>query len=126
MLAKLASGMNKPAQQTVVPSSSVNALINTLPIRKMKQLGGKLGISLQNDMGVNTGGDLLQFPEEKLQECYGVNTGTWMWNIARGIRGEAVEGRLLPKSHRSGKTFPGPRALKTIPAVQHWLNQLCE
>ncbi|GMI90780.1 Y-family DNA polymerase H [Hibiscus trionum] len=126
MLAKLASGMNKPSQQTVVPSSSVNGLLNTLPIRKMKQLGGKLGISLQTDMGVNTVGDLLQFPEEKLQERYGVNTGTWLWNIARGISGEAVEGRLLPKSHGSGKTFTGPRALKTVPAVQHWLNQLCE
>ncbi|KAE8715311.1 DNA polymerase eta [Hibiscus syriacus] len=126
MLAKLASGMNKPAQQTVVPSASVNGLLNTLPIRKMKHLGGKLGISLQNDMGVNTVGDLLQFPEEKLQERYGINTGTWLWNIARGISGEEVEGRLLPKSHGSGKTFPGPRALKTVPAVQHWLNQLCE
>ncbi|XVE94306.1 hypothetical protein REPUB_Repub01dG0269800 [Reevesia pubescens] len=126
MLAKLASGMNKPAQQTVVPFSSVKGLLNTLPIRKMKQLGGKLGASLQIDMGVNTVGDLLQFPEEKLQERYGINTGTWLWNIARGISGEAVEGRLLPKSHGSGKTFPGPRALKTVSSVQHWLNQLCE
>ncbi|KHG02850.1 DNA polymerase eta [Gossypium arboreum] len=126
MLAKLASGMNKPAQQTVVPFSSVKGLLDTLPIRKMKQLGGKLGISLQMDIGVNTVGDLLQFPEEKLQERYGINTGTWLWNIARGISGEEVEGRLLPKSHGSGKTFPGPRALKTVPAVQHWLNQLCE
>ncbi|PPD86445.1 hypothetical protein GOBAR_DD16630 [Gossypium barbadense] len=82
-----------------------------------KQLGGKLGISLQMDMGVNTVGDLLQFPEEKLQERYGINTGTWLWNIARGISGEEVEGRLLPKSHGSGKTFPGPRALKTVPAI---------
>ncbi|EOX96839.1 DNA polymerase eta, putative isoform 3 [Theobroma cacao] len=126
MLAKLASGMNKPAQQTVVPFSSVQGLLNSLPIRKMKQLGGKLGMSLQIDMGVNTVGDLLQFSEEKLQERYGLNTGTWLWNIARGINGEAVEGRLLPKSHGSGKTFPGPRALKTVSAVQHWLNQLCE
>ncbi|XWS67377.1 hypothetical protein CRYUN_Cryun04dG0002100 [Craigia yunnanensis] len=126
MLAKLASVMNKPAQQTAVPFSSVKGLLNTLPIRKMKQLGGKLGTSLQIDMGVNTVGDLLQFSEEKLQERYGINTGTWLWNISRGISGEAVEGRLLPKSHGSGKTFPGPRALKTVPAVQHWLNQLCE
>ncbi|XVF46076.1 hypothetical protein PTKIN_Ptkin02bG0259000 [Pterospermum kingtungense] len=126
MLAKLASGMNKPAQQTAVPFSSVKGLLSNLPIKKMKQLGGKLGTSLQIDMGVNTVGDLLQFPEEKLQERYGINTGTWLWNIARGISGEEVQGRLLPKSHGSGKTFPGPRALKTVPAVQHWLNQLCE
>lgn len=40
-----------------------------------KQLGGKLGDSLQNDLGVNTVGDLLQFSEQKLQERYGFNTG---------------------------------------------------
>ncbi|GMN56082.1 hypothetical protein TIFTF001_025178 [Ficus carica] len=126
MLAKLASGMNKPAQQTVVPFSSVKGLLDSLPIKKMKQLGGKLGSSLQSDLGVSTVADLLQFPEEKLQERYGFNTGTWLWNIARGISGEEVQGRLLPKSHGSGKTFPGPKALKTIASVQHWLNELCE
>lgn len=35
MLAKLASGMNKPAQQTVVPFASVKSLLDPLPIRKM-------------------------------------------------------------------------------------------
>ncbi|GAU50158.1 hypothetical protein TSUD_82470 [Trifolium subterraneum] len=126
MLAKLASAMNKPAQQTVVPHSSVAGLLESFPIKKMKQLGGKLGTSLQSDLGINTVGDLLQFSEEKLQQRYGINTGTWLWNIARGISGEEVEGRLLPKSHGSGKTFPGPQALKTIVSVQHWLNELCE
>uniref|UniRef100_A0A2P2IPL1 DNA polymerase eta n=1 Tax=Rhizophora mucronata TaxID=61149 RepID=A0A2P2IPL1_RHIMU len=126
MLAKLASAMNKPAQQTVVPFSSVKGLLDSLPIKKMKQLGGKLGTSLQNDLNVNTVGDLLQFSEEKLQDLYGTNTGTWLWNIARGISGEEVRVRLLPRSHGSGKLFTGPRALKTISSVQHWLNQLCE
>jgi DNA polymerase eta len=40
-----------------------------------KQLGGKLGSSLQDDFGIETVGDLLNFTEEKLQEHYGVNTG---------------------------------------------------
>ncbi|KAK2661873.1 hypothetical protein Ddye_000447 [Dipteronia dyeriana] len=126
MLAKLASALNKPAQQTVVPFSSVKGLLESLPVKKMKQLGGKLGASLQNDLGANTVGDLLKFSEGKLQELYGVNTGTWLWNIARGISGEEVQARLLPKSHGSGKSFPGPRALKTVDYVKHWLNQLCE
>lgn len=126
MLAKLASGMNKPAQQTVVTSASVQGLLEPLPVKKMKQLGGKLGTSLQDDLGVNTVGELLQFSEQKLQEHYGTNTGTWLWNIARGISGEEVKGRLLPESHGSGKTFPGLRALKTVESVEHWLNELCE
>uniref|UniRef100_A0A804KUL6 DNA polymerase eta n=1 Tax=Musa acuminata subsp. malaccensis TaxID=214687 RepID=A0A804KUL6_MUSAM len=126
MLAKLASAMHKPAQQTVVPSSSVKDLLASLPVKKMKQLGGKLGSSLQTDLGVNNVGDLLQFSQEKLQEHYGVNTGTWLWNISRGISGDAVVDRLLPKSHGCGKTFPGPQALKTIASVENWVNQLCD
>uniref|UniRef100_A0ACD5VJC1 Uncharacterized protein n=1 Tax=Avena sativa TaxID=4498 RepID=A0ACD5VJC1_AVESA len=126
MLAKLVSGMHKPAQQTVVPSSSVQDFLASLPVKKMKQLGGKLGSSLQDDLGVETVGDLLGFTEEKLQEYYGVNTGTWLWKTARGISGEEVEDRLLPKSHGCGKTFPGPKALKTNTAVKIWLDKLCE
>uniref|UniRef100_A0A0D9YF67 DNA polymerase eta n=1 Tax=Oryza glumipatula TaxID=40148 RepID=A0A0D9YF67_9ORYZ len=126
MLAKLVSGMHKPAQQTVVPSSAVQDFLVSLPIKKMKQLGGKLGSSLQDDLGVNTVGDLLSFTEDKLQEYYGVNTGTWLWKIARGISGEEVEDRLLPKSHGCGKTFPGPKALKNNASVKTWLDRLCE
>uniref|UniRef100_A0A0D3EU67 DNA polymerase eta n=1 Tax=Oryza barthii TaxID=65489 RepID=A0A0D3EU67_9ORYZ len=126
LLAKLVSGMHKPAQQTVVPSSAVQDFLVSLPIKKMKQLGGKLGSSLQDDLGVNTVGDLLSFTEDKLQEYYGVNTGTWLWKIARGISGEEVEDRLLPKSHGCGKTFPGPKALKNNASVKTWLDRLCE
>lgn len=90
----------------------------------MKQLGGKLGSSLEIDLGIKTVGDLLQFSESRLQERYGVNTGTWLWNIARGISGDEVKGRLLPKSQGCGKTFPGPRALRTIASVEHWLGEL--
>ncbi|KAL0363770.1 UNVERIFIED_CONTAM: DNA polymerase eta, partial [Sesamum calycinum] len=79
MLAKLASGMNKPAQQTVVPLSSVEKLLESLPIKKIQLItGNSLGESLEHlavDLGVNTVGDLLQFSEEKLQERYGINTG---------------------------------------------------
>lgn len=39
------------------------------------QLGGKLGKSLQEDLGVKTPSDLLPYTESKLQELYGVNTG---------------------------------------------------
>lgn len=124
MLAKLASGMHKPAQQTIVPASCVPELLASLPVKKMKQLGGKLGSSLENDLGIKTVGELLQFSESKLQELYGVNTGTWLWNIARGISGDEVKGRLLPKSQGCGKTFPGPRALRTIASVEHWLGEL--
>lgn len=46
-----------------------------------------------------------------------MHTSTWLWNIARGINGDEVESRVLPKSHGTGKTFPGLNCLKTIAAV---------
>lgn len=45
-------------------------------------------------------------------------SSSWLWNIARGISGEEVQARLLSKSHGSGKSFPGPRALKTVASVR--------
>ncbi|MBA0775583.1 hypothetical protein Gotri_010710 [Gossypium trilobum] len=131
MLAKLASGMNKPAQQTVVPFSSVKGLLNTLPIRKMKQLGGKLGISLQMDMGVNTVGDLLQFPEEKLQEQLGCGTlqeesVEKKLRDAFSLRAMVLERHFLALGVANGKFSAAKTGAEIGEMVQHWLNQLCE
>jgi len=49
-----------------------------------------------------------------------VNSSTWLSNITWGINGEEVQGRLLPKSHDAGKSFSGPRSLKTIVSV--WIS----
>jgi len=126
MLAKLTSSMHKPAQQTVVPSSYVPALLASIPIKKIGQLGGKLGKSLKEDLGVTTAADLLPFPEIKLQDLYGVNTGTWLWNVARGRSGDKVQGRVLPKSHSCSKTFAGPKSLKDMASVMYWLGEMAE
>lgn len=42
---------------------------------------------------------------------------TWLWRVARGMNGEEVEGRTLPKSHGCSKTFPGPESLKNLDTV---------
>jgi len=46
-LAKLATGRNKPAQQTIVPAASVPGLMQVLPIGKLRSLGGKKGALLK-------------------------------------------------------------------------------
>ncbi|KAL2633745.1 hypothetical protein R1flu_005224 [Riccia fluitans] len=124
MLAKLASAMHKPAQQTLIPSSEVETLFASMPTKKIKYLGGKLGRNLESDLGVKTMGDLLPYSEAKLQSMYGFNTGTWLWMAARGMNGDEVEDRTLPKSHGCGKTFPGPTALKDLDSIRYWLTAL--
>lgn len=71
--------MNKIKRDLVIRFLVLYLPINSHSCKEIfvfrKQLGGKLGSSLQSDLGVNTVGDLLQFSESKLQELYGINTG---------------------------------------------------
>ena len=47
MLAKMGSGRNKPNRQTVVPPGAIPALMTSLPLRKIRFLGGKLGDAVE-------------------------------------------------------------------------------
>ena len=56
ILAKLASGMHKPSQQTLVPLAAVPGLLQDLPISKLRQLGGKFGDELMASLNIKTVG----------------------------------------------------------------------
>lgn len=56
ILAKLASGMHKPSQQTVIPAAAIPALLNQLPVSKLRQLGGKFGDDLMAALAIKTVG----------------------------------------------------------------------
>uniref|UniRef100_UPI003AAEE7A3 DNA polymerase eta isoform X3 n=1 Tax=Centroberyx gerrardi TaxID=166262 RepID=UPI003AAEE7A3 len=124
VLAKLACGLNKPNRQTVVPLDSVAELFNTLPISKIRNLGGKLGASISETLGVENMGELTCFSQAQLGEHFGEKTGPWLYDMCRGIEFEAVKPRQLPKSIGCSKNFPGKTSLATKDQVQHWLNQL--
>lgn len=57
ILAKLASGMHKPSQQTLVPLAAVPGLLQDLPISKLRQLGGKFGDELMASLNIKTVGE---------------------------------------------------------------------
>ncbi|PIO32268.1 hypothetical protein AB205_0193580 [Aquarana catesbeiana] len=75
VLAKLACGFNKPNRQTILSQSSVPELFNQLPIGKIRHLGGKLGTSIKDILGVEYMGQLTQFSESHLQSHFGDKTG---------------------------------------------------
>ncbi len=56
ILAKLASGMHKPSQQTVVTLDCVSGLMAALPIPKLRQLGGKFGEEVMAALKISTVG----------------------------------------------------------------------
>lgn len=124
VLAKLACGLNKPNRQTVVPLDSVPELFNSLPIGKIRSLGGKLGTSITETLKVDNMGDLTRFSRAQLGQRFGDKTGQWLYDMCRGIEFEPVKPRQLPKSIGCSKNFPGKTSLATKEQVQHWLYQL--
>nr|AAI15308.1 Zgc:136881 [Danio rerio] len=124
VLAKLACGLNKPNRQTVLPLSSVPQLFSTLPISKIRNLGGKLGSSITETLSVENMGDLTRFSRAQLEQHFGDKTGPWLYDLCRGIEFEPVKPRQLPKSIGCSKNFAGKTCLRTKQQVQYWLHQL--
>ncbi|KAM6956307.1 DNA polymerase eta [Aplochiton taeniatus] len=124
VLAKLACGLNKPNRQTVIPLDSVSELFNSLPVGKIRSLGGKLGASITETLEVENMGDLTRFSRAQLEQHFGDKTGPWLYDMCRGIEFEPVKPRQLPKSIGCSKNFPGKSSLATKEQVQHWLYQL--
>ncbi|KAF4523810.1 hypothetical protein B566_EDAN008045 [Ephemera danica] len=135
-LSKLVCGLHKPAKQTVLPFDQIHYLYSTLPVQKVRSLGGKLGENLVQVLGVSVMADLARFTEAELCQKFDHKTGqincpalcqhsvSWLYNIARGIDNEPVNARLLPKSIGCCKRFPGRTALRTQQEVQHWMKEL--
>lgn len=124
VLAKLACGLNKPNRQTLVSHGSVPQLFSQMPIRKIRSLGGKLGASVIEILGVEYMGELTQFTESQLQNHFGEKNGSWLYAMCRGIEHDPVKPRQLPKTIGCSKNFPGKTALATREQVQWWLLQL--
>ncbi|XP_053457510.1 DNA polymerase eta isoform X2 [Nycticebus coucang] len=126
VLAKLACGLNKPNRQTLVSHASVPQLFSQMPIRKIRSLGGKLGASVIEILGVEYMGELTQFTEFQLQSHFGEKNGSWLYAMCRGIEHDPVKPRQLPKTIGCSKNFPGKTALSTREQVQWWLLQLAQ
>ena len=54
----MACGLHKPNKQTILSLSSVEELFATIPIKKVRNLGGKLGRKLKEDFGIKYMGEI--------------------------------------------------------------------
>lgn len=126
VLAKLACGLHKPNKQTVLTESGIPILFATLPIHKLRNLGGKLGQDIQELLQVEVVADLLRFSQDQLTAQFGHKTGTWLYQLVRGVDHEPVTPRKLALSIGCGKNFRGKLALDATSKVKHWLEQLSE
>lgn len=77
ILAKLVCGMNKPNKQSVLAKHTVDILYKTLPVKKVKHLGGKFGLSVCGALKINNMYELQKFSEKELQAKFDEKNGTW-------------------------------------------------
>ncbi|XP_052848345.1 DNA polymerase eta [Drosophila gunungcola] len=125
ILAKLAAGMNKPNKQTILPLAETAALFDSLPVGKIKGLGGKFGEVVCETLGIKFLGQVVRFTEAELQRKFDEKNGlTWLFNISRGIDLEAVTPRFYSKSIGCCKKFPGRNNITGLKTLQHWLGEL--
>lgn len=125
-LAKLCAGQNKPNGQTVLPRCALAELYSSLPLTKVRGLGGKLGEALVAGLGVATMAALVALPRAAVEAATDPKTAAWLALLCQGQDGEEVKERELPKSIGCGKNFRGPDMLDTEGKVRRRLGALVE
>ncbi|KAK4303638.1 hypothetical protein Pmani_024362 [Petrolisthes manimaculis] len=130
MLAKLTCGLHKPNQQTLLPQGAVQGLWEGMEVGRVRNLGGKLGDTLTEDLGCTTMAHLAAISLPQLRGRFDDKTAFWLHNLGKGIDHEQVTSRQLPKSIGCSKNFMGREALNTREKVEKWtcslVEELCE
>ncbi|MFW9994355.1 MAG: DNA polymerase IV [Candidatus Odinarchaeota archaeon] len=98
--AKIASDENKPDGITFVPPNGLKVFLAPLPVRRIPGIGKK-GKEQLKRWGIETAGQLQQFPVENLPEHW-----KYFWEVVNGLHpGEVHEEGREPKSISKERTF---------------------
>lgn len=141
LLAKLSGGLHKPNQQTILPASAVTALLDPLPIDRLRGFGGKLGSLLREgrpELGLNGFGTAGELRRAGAGAAARLLRGEWAHpdeaaaaavRMASGLDDDAVRERPLAKQVGSSKQFSGSRGsargpLDTRAMLERWLLEL--
>ncbi|KAJ3216039.1 DNA-directed DNA polymerase eta rad30 [Dinochytrium kinnereticum] len=117
-IAKLCSAMNKPNKQTILRESHVLDFMKDLPFSKIRNLGGKLGVEIEEKLGVEKAGEIWPFSSDFLKAEFGEETGKWIYNISRGICDDPVSGLSeLDHSMQKISSFFLPKVQNTDTAL---------
>ncbi|KAI9649371.1 DNA-directed DNA polymerase eta rad30 [Ciborinia camelliae] len=119
MLSKLGSAHKKPNQQTVIRNRAVKQFLSGFKFTKIRNLGGKTGEEVVKLFNTDMVSDLLLVPMEQLKQKLGEETGTWVYNVIRGIDASDVNSRTQIKSMLSAKSFRP--SINTPDQANRWL-----
>ena len=102
-VAKIASDFNKPNGQKTVPENEVIPFLEVLPIKKFYGVG-KVTTEKMYQIGIFTGSDLKNKPLDFLEKHFG-KSGSYYYNIVRGIHTSEVKSERIAKSVATEHTF---------------------
>ncbi len=121
-LAKMASDLNKPNGQAVIPPARGPQFVAELPVKKFHGIGPATAAKMER-LGILTGTDLREKSPEFLRAQFG-KAGNWYYRISRGIDHRPVEPHRERKSIGAEDTFsedvfdldPAQREIATLAA----------
>ena len=102
-IAKVASDINKPNGQKTINPEEVLLFLEELSINKFYGVG-KVTTAKMNNLGIFNGLDLKTKPLEELIKLFG-KSGTYYYNIVRGIHHSTVKPNRVRKSIAAERTF---------------------
>ncbi len=102
-IAKVASDYNKPNGQKTVNPEEVIQFLEDLEIRKFYGVG-KVTAEKMYKLGIFTGKDLKERSLEYLQDTFG-KSGSYYYQVVRGIHTSEVKPHRIPKSVGAERTF---------------------
>ena len=102
-VAKIASDYNKPNGQKTVNPDEVISFLEELPIRKFHGVG-KVTTEKMYQLGIFTGVELKSKSLEFLEKHFG-KSGTFYYNVVRGIHNSEVKSNRITKSVAAEHTF---------------------
>lgn len=103
-VAKIASDINKPDGLTFIGPSRIESFMESLPVEKFYGVG-KVTATKMKAMGLHTGADLKKLTESELKKHFG-KTGSFFYQIVRGIDERSVQSHRETKSVGAEDTFP--------------------
>ena len=121
IMSKLACGFKKPNGLSIFPKAGLEEIWKKTPIKKIRNLGGKLGAHLSSNFQIELMSELSSIPFEQLQAAVGGKSAEWISGILQGNDDEPVSSRLISKSVGCGKNFNG---LTSLTETKHWILQL--
>ena len=122
LIAKIASGRQKPDGLTVIPPENVESFLDPLPIRVIPGIGPKSEQFL-HERNLRTVADLRQVPQTTLTEWFG-KWGQRLFEKARGIDDSRVSNEWTHKSLGEQETFE--EDTRSQPIVRQRLDLMAE